>query len=921
MRHHWLRRSILALCFVAAAVTGYWVSAEFGAEALRREAQEQLSSVMKGSVRIARARLVIRGGLFLEGDRVGVYPRETVPRSPALFASRVSAEIDVLALLTGRFRLNGLLLDDAVLEIHRDASGRWSPPPFQWLVDRERRGGAAGPDMERSLDWVHGLEVVTRTLLESPLVARRIELRRSRITWYDESTHVGGEPVRVGLYQVEGRLVHHWLSGDAELRLRAALVGSDGRAVPLTAEGWQRGGDEMRLAVTASRLPLAYLEPYVFPDDAGERLEGAWSGQLAYERHARAHGTVTLESAIEDFEATLSVPDGRFEIARPLVQVSAALEAHPGRVRLAHGRIDAEGIVIALAGSVERPLGPAARARLDVGIGGLDLAEVRRIVHSLPDADAETLESVLARVHDGRIERIGARGTARLDQWGPLLVGDADRLPRGFVLSASVADVEVRAGDDGRLSAMGGVLEVSGDRLRLRDATGLWNGEPLPRLAVSIHGVSHLFAGGDAPADRIGHARAMPGLGALAAILRGRPDDDDDREEAAPRIRLEIDRLDHPILRWPVTDALVAVERAGPTTRLVFERGLWAGAPFEGDAVWMSGATDELVVGVRVAAPAGAAAATGTERPGPEPDDGTWAAGRFEIDDLDADRWPVGTLRGRFRVAGARLGLDDLHARLLPTGQIEAKLDVDLDRSEEVDVALDFRIEGGDAGRLGRVIGMPAGYATGSLSLSGRLEGPVRPQTPLLASLTGQAHLEVQSGELRRDELPLVIALAQASAGYNDFAARDAIAFDSVRAGLVFADGRVTSQNFVLDGPLRVYASGTIDTVRPPHEMVAVVGLFLFRTAGQIMESIPLVKAILPGSEKGLMGAYFRVSGPFDDPNVDALAGRSVEEDLPDVITAPYQLLRSLLGGRSRKKSDPGDAPATGEPPVPAAVP
>lgn len=675
----------------------------------------------------------------------------------------------------------------------------------------------------------------------------------------------------------------------------------------------------MRLAVTASRLPLDYLKPYVFPDAADARLAGAWSGQLAYERHARAHGTVTLESAIEDFETTLSVRDGRFEIARPLVQVSAALEAHPGRVRLAHGRIDAEGIAIALAGSVERPLGPAARARLDVGIGGLDLAEVRRIVHSLPDADAETLESVLARVHDGRIERIGARGTARLDHWGPLLVGDADRLPRGFVLSASVADVEIRAGQNARLSAMGGVVEVSGDRLRLRDATGLWNDEPLPRLAVSIHGVSHLFASGDSNDERRSRARAMPGIGALAAILRG-PPDGEPRARSAPRIRLEIDRLDHPILRWPVTDALAVIERAGPTTRLVFERGRWAGAPFEGDAVWMSGATEELVVGVRVSAPeeAGPAAA---ERPGAASDDGAWAAGRFEIDDLDADRWPAGTLRGRFRVAGTRLGLDDVYARLIPTGQLEAKLDLDLDQPESVGATLDFRIEGGDADRLGRLIGMPPGYATGSLALSGRLEGPVHPQTPLLASLTGQAHLEARSGELRRDELPLVVALAQASAGYNDFAARDAIAFDSVRAGVVFANGRVTTQNFVLDGPLRVYASGTVDTVRPPHEIVGVVGVFLFRTAGQIMETIPLVKAILPGSEKGLMGAYFRVTGPFDDPRVDALAGRSVEEDLPDVITAPYQLLRSLLGGRSRKARSPDDAPTTDEPPAPAAVP
>jgi hypothetical protein len=96
------------------------------------------------------------------------------------------------------------------------------------------------------------------------------------------------------------------------------------------------------------------------------------------------------------------------------------------------------------------------------------------------------------------------------------------------------------------------------------------------------------------------------------------------------------------------------------------------------------------------------------------------------------------------------------------------------------------------------------------------------------------------------------------------------------------------------------------------------VGLFLFRSAGQIMETIPLVKAFLPGSEKGLMGAYFEVTGPFEGPRVRALKGRTVEEDLPDVLAAPYQILRSILGrGRSREPKAP-PLPAA---PDPAAAP
>jgi hypothetical protein len=180
-------------------------------------------------------------------------------------------------------------------------------------------------------------------------------------------------------------------------------------------------------------------------------------------------------------------------------------------------------------------------------------------------------------------------------------------------------------------------------------------------------------------------------------------------------------------------------------------------------------------------------------------------------------------------------------------------------------------------------------------------------------SLSGQFQLNARQGEIRRDELPLVVALAQASSGYNDFASRDAIAYDSISSQLLLAGGRVSVPDFVLDGPLRIYGSGTVDAIQTPHEIVAVVGLFLFRSAGQIMESIPLVKAILPGSERGLIGAYFQITGPIEDPTVRALAGKSVAEDLPDVLAAPYQLLRSILAGGRR----PNDG-ATAVPPVDA---
>lgn len=913
----WLRLTVLVICFAGAATTGYLVSAELGAEALRREAELQLSTVMQGSVRIERARLFMRGGLVLEAERVSVYPRSTRPPRPSLFASRVTAEIDVISLLTGRFQLDSLVLDDAVLEIHRSRDGSWSPPPFADLARNE--AVPATDDMESSLDWVEVFEVVTRTLLAEPLIANRVDVRRSRITFYDESTRDRqGRPVELALYEVDGRLVHHWISGDADLRLRASLYGPDRRVVPLRAEGWQRDGDEMHLAIDASRLPLSFLEPHLIPGERSVLFAGAISGELAYDTRAEHHGVISLRSHIEEFEATIDVRRGHYEIARPYVQLEGELDIHPGRVRLTNGQIDADGIVLSLAGSVERPLGPDARAHLDVSVGGFGLTDVRNIVLSLPDEDRVILENVLARIDEGRIDRIGLSGRARLDEWGPLIVGDLDHLPIGFALNADVSEVRVRAGPSGWLSQMGGRLELSGDRLSLREATALWNDEPLPGLSVSIQGVSHLFRGPDSARLLTASAGPLPGLGPLFEIMRR--DSEDPSGALLPPITLHFERLEHPILRWPIDDARLRLEENPHGLVGVFESGRWAGAPFAGEVTWITTPAPELIVDLRVQSWSDEAAHHTASAPGSGVDPGLpWATGRFEIGAIAEGPLPTRTMQGHFELAGSRLELRAVHAELDPIGQFEAELALGLDDPEEVGLASDFSLAGGDVERIGRGLGFPPGSATGEMRAVGRIEGPLRPQTPLLTSLTGRIQFDARDGEIRRDELPLILALAQASSGYNDFASRSAVAYDSISAQLLFAGGRITIPDFELEGPLRVYASGSVDVVDAPYEVVAVVGLFLFRSAGQIMESIPLVKAFLPGSERGLIGAYFQITGPLQDPEVKALAGRSVAEDLPDVIAAPYQLLRSVLSG-GRRSEDAEDAVAPVDA-VPAELP
>ena len=101
----------------------------------------------------------------------------------------------------------------------------------------------------------------------------------------------------------------------------------------------------------------------------------------------------------------------------------------------------------------------------------------------------------------------------------------------------------------------------------------------------------------------------------------------------------------------------------------------------------------------------------------------------------------------------------------------------------------------------------------------------------------------------------------------------------------------------VVEGPLRVFARADIDTLAAPADIRAVVGIFLFRKPNALLESLPLVRSFLPGSERGLIDTYFEVEGPIAEPEIEALPLQTLMTSVPDVIKAPFKVLRRLFEG------------------------
>ncbi len=263
---------------------------------------------------------------------------------------------------------------------------------------------------------------------------------------------------------------------------------------------------------------------------------------------------------------------------------------------------------------------------------------------------------------------------------------------------------------------------------------------------------------------------------------------------------------------------------------------------------------------------------------------------------------------------GASLFLSHFRANLEPRGTLDGNIELNLSRRNSVPVALTFSLENADMSRVGELFGIRPGDITGTLDISGSLEGSLQPEQSLLTDLAGKAEVNARQGALGRQEIPVLLALAQASEGYNNYADEAAIPYESMTADMNLKDHRVQTRNFELEGPLRIYASGSLDVVTPPYDLIGVAGLFLFRGAGQLFESIPLVKVILPGSERGLVGTYYQVDGDLSRPQVRSLPGRSFAEGLPDLLEAPYQILRAIVSGGQIDEGQTSPQPPPPEP-------
>jgi hypothetical protein len=500
------------------------------------------------------------------------------------------------------------------------------------------------------------------------------------------------------------------------------------------------------------------------------------------------------------------------------------------------------------------------------------------------------------------------------------------------VLGVAFEDIRVATNTrDGRdaITGLRGKVEWVEDQLSFRDTSAHFRDAPLPTMNLVIDGMSHLRLTPDSERDTSADPPPIPGLAPLLELIRPRD------PEALPPVKaigLAIDHLDHPLLRFPFEDLRVLIEPKREGMEIQVREGRWGGASVMGEVAWggygdartfsahlelgeaqplanseleLELEPEENVAAEAVAmpeasvdTPTDANVAAIPESP-PAPTQKTsprknWGKGRFELEFRPRPTLPFRRAAGFFRLQGSRLIANEVQFDIESVGQIALRCRLDLAEADHVGVDLSFAATDALLQHVESFIGLSPGTSRGKIGATGSLRGSIRPSESLIARLDGRVRVEASDGAIRA-EVPLLLRLSRASEGYNLFSDEDELEFEKLTSTIDFQQGSLLAEDFEIEGPVRLYARGRIEPLATPSQVNGVIGVFLFRTTNQVLESLPLVGFFLPGSERGLIGAYFDVNGPIRDPEVETLPVATLMTAVPAAIKAPFKVLQYLF--------------------------
>jgi hypothetical protein len=172
------------------------------------------------------------------------------------------------------------------------------------------------------------------------------------------------------------------------------------------------------------------------------------------------------------------------------------------------------------------------------------------------------------------------------------------------------------------------------------------------------------------------------------------------------------------------------------------------------------------------------------------------------------------------------------------------------------------------------------------------LKGEGKDFQEMKESLEGGLRLEFENGVIERfnvlSKIFSILNVSQLVKGRLPDLATKGLPYRHILANFYVRAGMATTEDFLVDSDaMRITLLGKIDLGK--NLIDAKIGVHPLVTIDTILSSVPIAGYILTGEDKGFISYFYQVKGNLDDPKIEAIPFKIVEE-------SSWGIIKRLLG-------------------------
>ena len=173
-----------------------------------------------------------------------------------------------------------------------------------------------------------------------------------------------------------------------------------------------------------------------------------------------------------------------------------------------------------------------------------------------------------------------------------------------------------------------------------------------------------------------------------------------------------------------------------------------------------------------------------------------------------------------------------------------------------------------------------------------KLQGEGEDFEKVKASLNGNLRFEVEKGMIERwktlSRIFSILNVSQLFMGRLPDLKTKGFPFHQVRANFDIKDGIASTEDFFVDSDsMKITIFGKVDLGK--NLIDARIGVHPLVTIDAILGNVPIAGYILTGEDKGFISYFYQVKGALDDPKIEAIPLKSIEE-------TSWGVIKRLLG-------------------------